>query len=169
MHLLRRIERFLRATDFTATRLGREAVSDPRFVFDLRSGREPRRNRVPRPRLARRPRRPGFAAMGRSCGRALAALIRGSFADFDGKAIVEVLAERDWASVTFCGARHRLQAILVGAGAVGAAADFLKCMGEMELTLPGHIVADIALIAEARRDGGGYAWLELEALTIEDR
>ena len=42
MHLLRRIERFLRATDFTATRLGREAVSDPRFVFDLRSGREPR-------------------------------------------------------------------------------------------------------------------------------
>ncbi len=107
--------------------------------------------------------------MSRSCGRALAALIRGSFAAFDGIATVEVLAERDWASVTFCGARHRLQAVLEGPGAVGAAADFLDCIGEMEFALPGHIVADIALIAEARRDGGGYAWLELEALTIEDR
>jgi hypothetical protein len=42
MHLLRRIERYLRATDTPATRFGREAVSDPRFVFDLRLGREPR-------------------------------------------------------------------------------------------------------------------------------
>lgn len=42
MHLLRRIERFLRDTDTPATTFGREAVSDPRFVFDLRLGREPR-------------------------------------------------------------------------------------------------------------------------------
>jgi hypothetical protein len=42
MHLLRRIERYIRATDTPPTRLGRLAVGDPRFVFDLRSGREPR-------------------------------------------------------------------------------------------------------------------------------
>ena len=42
MHLLRRIERYLRETDTPATRFGREAVRDPRFVFDLRQGREPR-------------------------------------------------------------------------------------------------------------------------------
>ena len=42
MHLLRRIERFLRKSDMPATRFGRETVRDPRFVFDLRSGREPR-------------------------------------------------------------------------------------------------------------------------------
>jgi 2,4-dienoyl-CoA reductase-like NADH-dependent reductase (Old Yellow Enzyme family) len=42
MHLLRRIERYLRETDTPATRFGREAVRDPRFVFDLRHGREPR-------------------------------------------------------------------------------------------------------------------------------
>lgn len=42
MHLLRRIERYLRETDTPATRFGREAVRDPRFVFDLRLGREPR-------------------------------------------------------------------------------------------------------------------------------
>ena len=42
MHLLRRIELYLRETDTPATRFGREAVRDPRFVFDLRLGREPR-------------------------------------------------------------------------------------------------------------------------------
>jgi len=42
MHLLRRIERYLRDTDTPATRFGREAAGDPRFVFDLRNGREPR-------------------------------------------------------------------------------------------------------------------------------
>ncbi|HEX8366447.1 MAG TPA: hypothetical protein VF603_14295 [Allosphingosinicella sp.] len=42
MYLLRRIERYLRETDTPAARFGREAVRDPRFVFDLRLGREPR-------------------------------------------------------------------------------------------------------------------------------
>ena len=42
MHLLRRIERHLRDTDTPATTFGRLAVRDPRFVFDLRRGREPR-------------------------------------------------------------------------------------------------------------------------------
>ena len=42
MSLLRRIERYLRASDMPPTRFGRETVRDPRFVFDLRSGREPR-------------------------------------------------------------------------------------------------------------------------------
>ncbi len=42
MTLLRRIERYLRETDTPATRFGRDAVRDPRFVFDLRLGREPR-------------------------------------------------------------------------------------------------------------------------------
>jgi hypothetical protein len=42
MKLLRRIETFMRRTGTAPTRLGREAVGDPRFVFDLRNGREPR-------------------------------------------------------------------------------------------------------------------------------
>lgn len=43
MELLRRIERYLRRSGTPATRFGREAVRDPRFVLDLRNGREPRR------------------------------------------------------------------------------------------------------------------------------
>ncbi len=42
MHLLREVEKFLRISDVPATRFGREAMGDPRFVFDLRRGREPR-------------------------------------------------------------------------------------------------------------------------------
>ncbi|MGP1352217.1 MAG: hypothetical protein ACTS1Z_02745 [Parasphingopyxis sp.] len=40
MSLLIEIDRFLRKTDMTPTRFGREAVNDPRFVFDIRRGRE---------------------------------------------------------------------------------------------------------------------------------
>jgi 2,4-dienoyl-CoA reductase-like NADH-dependent reductase (Old Yellow Enzyme family) len=42
MHLLGRVERYLRRSGITPTRFGRDAVRDPRFVFDLRRGREPR-------------------------------------------------------------------------------------------------------------------------------
>jgi hypothetical protein len=42
MELLRRIEKYLKRSGTPATRFGREAVHDPRFVLDLRNGREPR-------------------------------------------------------------------------------------------------------------------------------
>ncbi len=40
MHLQRRIELYLRRHRMSPTRFGRETVNDPRFVFDLRRGRE---------------------------------------------------------------------------------------------------------------------------------
>lgn len=42
MHLLRRIELYIRRSATSPTRLGRDAVGDPRFVSDLRNGRQPR-------------------------------------------------------------------------------------------------------------------------------
>jgi hypothetical protein len=42
MHLLRRIERYLRRSGTAPTRFGCDAVRDPSFVFDLRLGRQPR-------------------------------------------------------------------------------------------------------------------------------
>ena len=42
MDLLKRIERHLKITHMSATRFGRRAVGDPRFVLDLRAGRRPR-------------------------------------------------------------------------------------------------------------------------------
>lgn len=40
MHVGRLVERFLREMDMPPTTFGREAVNDPRFVRDLRNGRE---------------------------------------------------------------------------------------------------------------------------------
>ena len=48
MHLHRRIELYLRRNRMSPTRFGREAVNDPRFVSDLRNGRELRENTVAR-------------------------------------------------------------------------------------------------------------------------
>lgn len=42
MHLQTVIEKYLRHSGTPPTRFGREAVGDPRFVLDLRKGREPR-------------------------------------------------------------------------------------------------------------------------------
>lgn len=40
--LIRKIEKFLRQTGMPATKFGRLATHDPRFVLDLRMGRTPR-------------------------------------------------------------------------------------------------------------------------------
>ena len=50
MYLLREVENFLRDSNIPAARFGREAMKDPRFVFDLRNGREPRQSTVERVR-----------------------------------------------------------------------------------------------------------------------
>jgi hypothetical protein len=42
MSLLMRVERYLRTSSVSASRFGRQVSGDPRFVFDLRKGREPR-------------------------------------------------------------------------------------------------------------------------------
>ena len=50
VHLLREVEHHLRRNDTPPTRFGRDAVGDPRFVFDLRRGRDPRPGTVARVR-----------------------------------------------------------------------------------------------------------------------
>ena len=48
MYLLNKVEKFLRQSDVAPTRFGRDVVGDPRFVFDLRNGRDPRPQTVAR-------------------------------------------------------------------------------------------------------------------------
>ena len=48
MKLLDRIENHLKEAHISATRFGRRAVGDPRFVLDLRMGRRPRRRTLER-------------------------------------------------------------------------------------------------------------------------
>jgi hypothetical protein len=46
--LIRKIEKFLDRTGMPQTKFGRLAAHDPRFVGDLRNGREPRSSLVSR-------------------------------------------------------------------------------------------------------------------------
>lgn len=46
--LICRVERHLRRFGVPPARFGVEAVNDPRFVFDLRNGREPRPRTIAR-------------------------------------------------------------------------------------------------------------------------
>jgi hypothetical protein len=48
MHLGRRIELYLRRSRMAPTRFGREALGDPRFISDLRNGRELRQKTAER-------------------------------------------------------------------------------------------------------------------------
>ena len=48
MNLLREVEKFLRRNDTAPTRFGRDVVGDPRFVLDLRNGRDPRPQTIER-------------------------------------------------------------------------------------------------------------------------
>ena len=50
MYLLREVEKFLRNREIPPARFGRDAVGDPRFVFDLRKGRETRPRTIERVR-----------------------------------------------------------------------------------------------------------------------
>lgn len=50
MHILRDVEIYLRTSKVPPARFGREALGDPRFVFDLRNGREPRPQTIARVR-----------------------------------------------------------------------------------------------------------------------
>jgi 2,4-dienoyl-CoA reductase-like NADH-dependent reductase (Old Yellow Enzyme family) len=48
MHLLIRVERYIRRSATSATRFGREALGDPNLVRDLRRGRDLRPDTVRR-------------------------------------------------------------------------------------------------------------------------
>ena len=48
VYLLRVVDTYLSASNIAPTRFGREVVGDPRFVFDLRNGRQPRAGTVRR-------------------------------------------------------------------------------------------------------------------------
>lgn len=109
--------------------------------------------------------------MSRDAGEAVATALRAhivNFMNFAGRVEARLVAQTEWASVTFSGARHRVQIDLDGGGAVGAAADLLAELPELDFDIPGQIVADVALLAEARGDDGIRASLDLEVLTIED-
>ncbi|TPG46970.1 hypothetical protein [Sphingomonas glacialis] len=77
-------------------------------------------------------------------------------------AVVCVLETTRWASATFVGARHRIALTLRDDP---PSMIWLAALGEAELAMRGHLVADIATLSVTRRDG--EAIVALETLTVE--
>jgi hypothetical protein len=91
------------------------------------------------------------------------AFIRDKFGKF---IAVEEVHSREWASITFNGARHQITLRLEGEGAEAAADRFAAGLDAAEFRLRGHIVADLVLVG--REPAGDGVRLRLEALTVED-
>ena len=100
-------------------------------------------------------------------GDRLARALRAGLAALGTETRIEARTCLDWASITFSGSRHRLRMRLEGDKA-GAAADALFAqLADAGLDLQGHILVDLAVIADERDEGGGWVRLEIEALTVE--
>ena len=93
-------------------------------------------------------------------GRALSALFAPAHAELCRS------SQRGWASVTFCGARHRY-ALRVSGEKAGQAVDrAIDTLSAQDFAIEGHVVADIALVERQVR-ARDLIELELEALTVE--
>jgi hypothetical protein len=84
----------------------------------------------------------------------------------DGRAEIVATRSEAWASATFRGARHSLSLQLDGDDAADRATRLAESLGVTEFRLPGHLVADIALIARCSNPAG--VAVEIEALTLEE-
>ncbi len=74
----------------------------------------------------------------------------------------------DWQSLTFIGEQHRIRFRIPAPGAAEIAAVLVNGLGETEFSIPGHIVADVALAGEPERQADDSIVLTIEALTVED-
>lgn len=76
--------------------------------------------------------------------------------------------ETAWASVTFAGARHRLELLFEGAEAVAAGETFIAELPEHEFAIPRQLVADAAVTEVDHRLAPPRLAVSIELLLLED-
>lgn len=74
----------------------------------------------------------------------------------------------DWRSLTLEGERHQIHLRVSGPGASAIVRRMCSGLEDAEFSLPGVIVADIAVLGETRPELDGSISLTIEALTIGD-
>lgn len=156
--LLREIERHINETGVPQTRFGRNAVSDPRLVRDLRNGRAPKPGTTARIRAFIEANGPPPVTP--ACAALLAALRARAGAGFAAEARSE-----SWRCAELVGERHCLTLRFMGWHRATRADRLVRGLSEHEFALPGLFVADIVVGDIVANAGGSCAWLE--ALTLE--
>ena len=73
----------------------------------------------------------------------------------------------DWQSLTFAGERHRLELRVQGPDSGPATERMTAGLEDAEFSIPGVLVADIAVARPPKRAFDGTMELTIEALTIE--
>ena len=74
----------------------------------------------------------------------------------------------DWQSLTFAGERHELKLRISGMDSMDAANRLVDELEDAELSVPGHIVADIAVTQPPEWANDDSTVISIEALTIVD-
>lgn len=72
----------------------------------------------------------------------------------------------DWQSLTFVGERHDFQLRVAGPNAFEVVSRLLSGLDEHQFEIPGHLVADIIVIGEPRRQHDSSVTVSMEALTV---
>jgi len=85
-----------------------------------------------------------------------------------GRATVVTHSEKRWASVTFTGARHRLELAFDGAEAVEAGELFIALLPEHEFAIPDQLVADAAVTKVDHRLDPPLMRVSCELLLLEE-
>ena len=85
-----------------------------------------------------------------------------------GQATILSHDEKSWASVTFAGARHRLELLFEGDEAIDAGELFIALLPEHEFDLPGQLVADAAVTAVDHRLEPPRMEVSCELLLLEE-
>ena len=79
-----------------------------------------------------------------------------------GRAVVTLVRERPWASITFSGTRHSINIIWQDGIDPAAMEDLIRILPVHEFAIPGHFVADLLITEQSGTR------LLVEALTIID-
>lgn len=77
-------------------------------------------------------------------------------------------SEQGWASITFAGARHRVELVFEGEEAVEAGECFIAFLPEHEFCIPGQLVADAAVTAASSTAQPPRLSVTCEILLLEE-
>lgn len=95
------------------------------------------------------------------------ALLRRGGVDRD-RILLTEFRSADWQSLTFTGEQHKIRLRIPGPDAADAAYRLVNGLEDAEFSIPGHVVADVALACEPERQPDGSVVIEIEALTVEE-
>lgn len=82
--------------------------------------------------------------------------------------LLTAVKSTDWRSLTFAGERHELRLRIPGPGSAEIAARMCFGLGDVEFSIRGVIVADIALVGEPEPHADGSTSVAIEALTVSE-